>query len=178
MSGLNGRSEGPDHLPSWFDRPTSRDTTQPTLFPEDLHDALARLQISTDELDRWHQDGWLSFDSRFDQKLEPHHINELVIVRDAVRSGLPAAYQRKLLMMLPKPLNVDPNKLAFSFAHGWVVPAFTDEPQLEEYMEENLDRWLSGLVEDESTDRLVQIKEQIEALLALNSSQERGASEA
>jgi len=80
-------------LPSWFNHisPSTGISKQLSLFTESLYELLARLQISLDELARWHDKGWVSFDAS--KLLRLAIINdpkswELYFVRDIVRSGL------------------------------------------------------------------------------------------
>jgi hypothetical protein len=152
-------------LPKWFERPKSRRLVQASLFAEDIHDVLAQLKVSPDELTRWQGNGWISFDSQTSYRLEPDEIGTLVFVRDMVRSGLPDALLRALFDQLSAPVNVDPDLIAFSFTHGWVVPTYTRVPTVEQCIRENVDDWLENLAETRQTDRLLELKDSIDYLL-------------
>lgn len=155
-----------DHaLPAWFERPTSAGSIQRSFFPENIHDVLARLKVSPDELARWRQHGWISFDVQTAYQLESAQVGELTFVRDVARSGLPDAVLRMLFAQLPAPMTVDPNLIAFSFTHGWVLPAFTSEADLADYIEQNVDTWLEGLAEEGHSEQLARLKDLIERLL-------------
>lgn len=160
------RSDADADLPRWFRRPTLRSGYQPSLFPEVVRDVLARLKVSPDELTRWHQDEWISFDLESAPLLEPVHVGEIIFVRDVVRSGLPDAVLRALFEQLPHPLAVNPDRIAFSFTHGWVLPAFTSEPDPGDYVDSNVESWLDQLAEEGETARLIELQERIEQLLA------------
>jgi len=155
-----------DGLPPWFKRPESQSGLQASLFPEDVHDVLARLKISSDDLARWHQYGWVSFGTNTADHLEPAQIDELVFVRDVVRSGLSDALLKMLFEQLPKPLAADPDRIAFSFTYGWVLPTLTSEPDLDGYVEDNVDTWLEQLAEEGQIARLTELRDKIEELLA------------
>ena len=178
MNQYPSRVRKDDDLPAWFVRPKKRGGIQATLFPEDVHEVLARLKISPDDLARWDQNEWVSFDSNTTHLLGPEQIHEIIFVRDLVRSGLPDAFLKVLLEQLPKPLAVDPNQIAFSFTHGWVLPAFTREPDLWEHIEENVEAWLDQLAEDGQNDRLVELREKIGALIASTDDSDEEESEA
>lgn len=138
-------------LPPWFTRPLPVSDWQRNLFQTDLRTVLVRLQVSVDEIARWHAKEWLSFDGAdnlvIDEFRDPR-IWELTIVRDIVRSGLSDAQVEYLLDQLPKPLAFDPDSLAFSFRHGWVEVSLPADPDPEEVIEEHLDSWLDDLDED------------------------------
>ena len=165
MKESSSRLRQPDYLPDWFVRPTQRTCVQSTLFPEEVGDVLVRLKVSRDELDRWFAYGWVSFGPDVEHKLEPDEVDEIVFVRDLVRSGLPDAYQKALLCSLPKPLSAHPDKIAYSFTLGWVLPAFTRKPDLSEYMARNIDAWIEKLAEERDRDCLVDLKERIDKAL-------------
>lgn len=153
-------------LPSWFARPHPVRTWQASLFQIGLKDALARLNISEDDLSRWHAKGWISFDSSAQFKISEYddpRVFELTIVRDVVRSGLSDAHIESLLDILPKPFAFDPDRIAFSFQYGWVEairPEMTGD-----VIEKNLDSWLEDLAERGEIDRLQDIHDRITEFL-------------
>lgn len=154
-----------NRLPAWFERPTPQLGVQPTLFPEDIHDVLARLKVSPDELGRWHQLEWMSFDATSAERLEPAQFDELVFVRDVVRSGLSDAVLRILFEQLPRPLAADPDRITYSFTHGWVQPVLTSEPDPGELVDANVDAWFEQLAEEGQMGRLIELRARIEQLL-------------
>ena len=134
-------------LPLGLVRPRPINCQQGCLFRISLDDALVRLCVSPDECRRWHQRGWLSFDEKLTEKLDEFDdpkVFEIQIVRDIVRSGLADAQIECLLAKLPKPFAYNPERLAFSFTHGWVYvepPAEISDPS--EVIEEHLDEWMA-----------------------------------
>ena len=153
-----------DKLPAWFYRPKSEALWQRCLFTSRPDDVLIRLQISRDEVRRWLGKGWLSFDlepaTQFDDIGDPR-VSELTMVRDVVRSGLSDAQIDYLLGLLPKPCTVDPERIAFSFRHGWVVAIPPREPDPDEIIEDHLDSWLEACRKG----RLLELRDQISELL-------------
>ena len=91
------------------------------LSPDRLAEVLADLRVSMDEFLRWRQNGWISFGLEMRGKIEQYHVSELEIVRDTVRSGLSDSQLHVLLADLPRPLDVGPDRISYSFAYGWVV---------------------------------------------------------
>ncbi|MGI6418468.1 MAG: hypothetical protein ACOX1P_22700 [Thermoguttaceae bacterium] len=158
------REDNERRFPPWFEYPCPTRDRQRRLFGSDLHAVLVRLQISSDEVARWHAKGWLSFrdleDSPIDEFRDPR-VWELTIVRDIVRSGLADAQIECLLDNLPKPFAFDPDSLAFSFRHGWVEVVLRRFRDPDDVVEEHLDSWLDDCDED----RLRELKERIEELL-------------
>jgi len=152
----------PDNLPSWFVRPYTRIMDQSCLFRLKLSSAIARLGVSIDDLRRWHDRGWISFDGKIDEELDEFYdpkILEITFVRDIVRSGLTDAQIDVVFAKLPKPFAFDSNKLAYSFLHGW-VEVNTDPCKI---IAENLDSWLEDCSEDTLNDllsRIIDILEQ------------------
>ena len=136
------------------------------MFRISLADALVRLRVSPDDLQRWHQRGWLSFDEKLTGQLEEFDdpkVFEIQIVRDIVRSGLPDAQIESLLLKLPKPLAYNPERLAFSFTHGWVYvepPVPIPVPWV--VIEDHLDEWMANC--DRST--LEDLRERLENTLS------------
>jgi hypothetical protein len=74
---------------------------------------------------------------------------EIQIVRDVVRSGLSDVQIESLLAKLPKPFAFNPERLAFSFRHGWVyVEPPVEIPEPSEVIEEHLDEWMAQCDEE------------------------------
>ena len=149
------------NLPAGLSRPRSLHIVQSTLFPESVDSVLAQLRVSPNELNEWHAKGWVSFDAQTTEKLEPHHQGEVLFVRDVLRQGLPTAWIENLLGQLPRPMNFDPHRIAYSFTYGWVV---ADEAPVAD-MEDAFDEWLEAKANDEDIDELKAAHERISALL-------------
>jgi hypothetical protein len=151
-------------LPLWFRRPEPVTDRQPCLFKQGSEDIPPRAQVSADELRRWHSNGWLSFDfsatTKFDAFGDPR-IWEVLVVRDIVRSGLSDAQVEYLLQLLPKPYTFNPDRLAFSFCHGWVEAVPPEAPDIDAMIDDHLDSWLEGC----DNERLSELQSKISALL-------------
>ena len=153
-------------LPEWFAYPRPLMTWQSSLFKIKLEDALVRLKISKDDLDRWYNKDWISFEPSKDMEIdefEGPHIFELTFVRDIVRYGLADAQIDYLLGLLPTPFTFDPVKISFSFMYGWVETIPAKAP--EEVIVENLDSWLEDLAQSDDSERLRELGCRIEELL-------------
>jgi len=154
-----------DKLPAWFYRPKSEAGWQRCLFTSRPDDVLVKLKISRDEVRRWLDKGWLSFDlqpvTEFDEFGDPR-VSELTMVRDVVRSGLNDAQIDHLLGLLPKPCVVDPERIAFSFRYGWVVAIPPCEPDPDEIVGEHIDSWLTAC----GKERLLELRSRIGELLS------------
>ena len=141
-----------DNLPLGMERPQPITSHQGCLFRISLADALVRLCVSPDDLRRWHERGWLSFDGSMNEELDEFddpRVFEIQVVRDIVRSGLTDAQIESLLSQLPKPFAFNPDRLAFSFRHGWVhVAPPLEIPEPSEVIEEHLDEWMAQCDEE------------------------------
>ena len=153
-------------LPSWFVRPGTVEYRQATLFPPPLPEVLAELCVSADDLVRWHERGWVSFGKDRIEPLEPWDADEIRFVRDVVRSGLDDAYLNRLFAGLPRPMNFDPDAVAYSFSYGWVAVRPFPEPDPSEIVDEHVEDWLCELAEQEEYDRLRGLRDRIHELLA------------
>ena len=148
-------------LPSWFERPRSAQPCQCSLFAEPLVDVLVALRVSPDDLARWHKFGWVSFGPDRTEHMEESDVDEVRFVRDVARSGLSDAFIDRLFGELSRPMNFDPDAVAFSFAHGWVRVAPVPEPEAAEVV----DLWLEELAEAGDKDRLQALRDRIDELL-------------
>ena len=147
-------------LPPWFSAASPSENHQESLFKVPLEFVLARAKVSSDELNRWHSKGWVSFAS-VNMELNDHDdpkIRELLFVRDVVRSGLTDAQITQLFARCPKPYSFDPDRTAFSFRYGLVQvspPLEPDEP--EAVIEAHLGDW----IEQCDIERLASLRDQI-----------------
>ena len=138
---------------------------QKTLFPtRSIVEFEAETAVSTDEMSRWYDKEWLSFDpSALNEFDEPQWV-EVEFVKGLVRSGLSDEWIGKLLSKLEKPYCYDPKNTFYSFAdQSWkTVPRI---PEPEEVIEESLDSYLQGLADAEEQKRLLEIRETLDDLL-------------
>jgi hypothetical protein len=147
---INSTMKTPDSfsrdMPPGLTRPSPITDHQTGLFRITLADVIARLGVSHDDLRRWHDSGWLSFNENLNEELDEFgdpRILEIQIVRDIVRSGLSDAQIEVLLLNLPKPFAFNPDRIAYSFRHGWIqVEPPVEIPEPSEVIEEHIDDWI------------------------------------
>lgn len=156
---------GTEGLPHWFTKPGPASDEQRTLFPEEPSVVLATLDVSEDELARWHARHWVSFGPERTERLEPWDVHEIQFVRDVVRSGLSDADIARLFGELPRPMNFDPTAVAYSFTLGWVAAKTERTPEPSEVVDEHLDAWLEELAEAGDKARLLELRDRIGELL-------------
>jgi hypothetical protein len=146
------KKQGERPLPSWFRAPEPQQRSQRSLFTRQTSEVLFELQVSADECARWHSKGWLSWELNKHKEVDLYddpRIWEVIVVRDVVRSGLSDVQIDALLELLPRPYWLHPDRLAFSFRHGWVEPRHLAECDPDEVIDEHLGTWLDALDEDE-----------------------------
>jgi hypothetical protein len=131
-----------------------------------LAEVLAELRVSADELQRWHDSGWLSFGPDRTDPLEDWDSNAIHFVRDVVRSGLSDALIAAHFEQLPRPMSFDPDSIAFSFSLGWVVAHIEPEPDPSDVVDEHIADWLTERAEGGERKRLEEIRDRILGLLA------------
>ena len=138
---------------------------QGRLFAQSTDEAFAQLQVSKDDVQRWQQQDWISFDVNEMVELDEADCWEIEFVRDIIRSGLSDAQIEEFLSKLEKPYRFDPSKIAFNFSIGWRTLRNYDNF---EFIDENVSDWITKLGEDQDIARLreiaAQITEQIEEL--------------
>ena len=157
-----GSQSDNSELPPWFKRPRSREVNQRSLFPACLTEILVDMDVSSDDLRRWHEKKWISFDPELMVKLETEQEREIRFVRNVVRSGLTDVQIEQLLERLPAPFAFDPSTIAYSFSFGWVTAVWKDPASV---VEEHLDDWLDGLVSDGNLDKLKEVRAWITSLI-------------
>lgn len=151
-------------LPACFGIPQAARYRQQSLFKRRFVDVLAELEVSMDDLVRWHGEGWLSTNGRSTTEVDDFDdplVWEITVIRDVVRAGLGDAHVRHLIARLPKPAAIDPSRLAYSFRHGWVAGLLPVVPDPDEVVEEHLDAWL----DDQGLDRLLALQARIAELV-------------
>lgn len=154
---MNRHFSADNSLPPWIVQSNGYGRPEPDLFPEDLHTALAGIQVSLDEARRWHERGWFPF--ALDDQLHPLAVNHLRFVRDVVRSGLEDAQVAHLMGRLPKGILTGPERTTYSFSYGWVEATQQEAETLD------LDEAIDQLAENEDWDRLRELRDQIDCCL-------------
>ena len=156
---MNPKPNQPE-LPPWFKPAWPSDNVQECLFKMSLESVLAEAKISSDELNHWHFQRWISF-AFVPMELNDHDdlkILELLFVRDVVRSGLTDAQITQLFDHCPKPHSFDPNLTAFSFRYGLVQAIPSVKPdESDTVIETHLDEW----IEECDKERLTALHDQI-----------------
>lgn len=150
-------------LPRGLNRPIGGKCRQLLFFDAAIGSVAATLRVSLDDMKRWHELRWLSFNPATEALIDHEQIEEIRFLRNVVRSGLPDAYLSALLKSLPKPVFQGYNYLAYSFKYGWVVaePVYlvdVDEAGLEAAVEE--------LFENEDMDALVELRQMVDSAIA------------
>ena len=135
---------------------------QSHLFGERVEDVLASTHVSRDDLRRWLERGWISFDVDELDEVQMPLVWEIEFVRNVARSGLSDAQINEFLFNLEKPYRFNPEFVAFHFSFGWVCPQRHDP---DDVVEEHLDEWLDSLADSEEFDRLEKLQDQIARLL-------------
>jgi len=128
--------------------------------------------VSADELHRWHERGWLSFDPFKIERIDWGEEIEVRFVSDLARTSLSDAWIGKLLTSLPKPYCYSPDATFFSFsAKQWVtLPNKLDQAELTE-------ECLAELAQNDDWDTLEWIRDRADELLEEKPDDESGASE-
>lgn len=168
----NARS--PNELPDCWGRPLP--DMQSRLFGRPIEDVLRTLQVSRDDVRRWRQAGWVSFDIDDHLEIDEPLISEIEFAATIARSGLSVVQINRLLEGLPRPFRFQLRKVAYHFAYGWVVPV-QEAPF--EVVERNIDDWLRDLFENKDDTRLLELSETIaEHRAVLEENQNNEAEEA
>lgn len=138
---------------------------QRTLFPfKSIGDFETETGVVSEEMTRWHNNGWLSFDPSITTEFDEPHWVEVEFVKGIIRAGLSDEWINALLSKLRMPYCYDSKRTFYSFTdQSWkTVPRI---PEPEEVIEESLDSYLQDLADAEEWERLWEIKEAIDALL-------------
>ena len=143
-------------LPKCWQRP-SKDC-QPTFFSEPVEEMLAELRVSRDDLRRWKQQGWLSFDVDAADRIDLPQEKEIRFLRHLVLAGLGICQIERLLTGLPMPYCYDLDSTAYHYAHGWVTPA-TEKPF--DVVDAQVEEWLSHLADNGDVGRLKELADEI-----------------
>jgi len=138
---------------------------QKTLFPTKSIAAFEmETAVSADEMKRWHDKEWLSFDPSALGEFDEAQWIEVEFVKGLVRSGLSDEWIGKLLSKLERPYCYAPKNTFYSFAvQSWKTMPGIPEP--EEVIEESLDSYLQDLADSEDRERLLEIRGTIDDLL-------------
>ena len=90
----------------------------PSLFPMTIDTLEVESRISYDEMVRWFDEGWLSFDPRVVQTFEEPHLGELRFLGSLLRAGLGTPWVRHILCNLTRPYRYHPDRMLYSFARN------------------------------------------------------------
>ena len=132
-----------------------------TLFPfKNLEAFEIETGVSRDEMSRWAEKGWLSFEPASVEEYDEPQWGEIEFVKPIVRSGLSDEWIDTLLSKLEVPYCYNSKRTFYSFAdQSWKTVPITPEP------EETVDEHLQGLASAENWRTLSELKETIDSLL-------------
>lgn len=117
------------------------------LFSRPRDKLLAIARVSLDELGRWREKGWISFDATNLDKLAEPLVNEIVFIRNLARSGLTDEQIGQMLAELEPPYRIDPSRTAYSFAYGSVQPSpVLDDLEIDDFIRAHLRNWIDRRV--------------------------------
>ena len=137
---------------------------QLSLFPSSRDEVLVKVKVSLDDMARWRERGWISYDVAALDTLEDHEIAEMMFVRDVARSGLSDAYVTALLSELAKPYAYPPFTTAYSFSYGWVQVSF---PDMDEMMINYFDSWIEERSGRHELERLEDVQSRVMTAIGL-----------
>jgi hypothetical protein len=133
---------------------------QSTFFKQTPDVFAAETSVSLDEMKRWYEAGWLSFDPAVVNEYDERESVEVQFVKAVVRFGLSDAMIHKILSTLNKPYCYNTNETFYSFERdSWITLPPAPDPM--ETIEENIE----SLIENENLEVLELIKERIDAAL-------------
>ena len=148
------------------------------LFSRRRDRLLAIAMVSLDELGRWREKGWISFDATNLEELAEPLVNETIFIRNLARSGLSDEQIGQMLAELEPPYRIDPSRTAYSFAYGWVQPPpVLDGIEIAEFVESHLRRWIDDKVKNAEVE-LLQKLEMTFSIAALRAEGKRNEREA
>ena len=136
--------------------------TETTMFKSPVDTVLAECHVSRDDLRRWRESKWISFDVDSEIELDEPEYCEICFVRNLARSGLADAQIAELLDKLPKPYRYDPCRVAYHFGFGWVQPIKIVEKDPFDVVADTLVDWFDHLAADCEIDSLKAIRDQID----------------
>jgi hypothetical protein len=151
-----------NEIPQWWSSPVQLSIEQRDLFTEQVGKVLVRERIGTDELDRWHDKGWISFSHTKEEQAQWQHVAEIRFVKQIARSGLSDVQIDEMLRDLPRPLRYRSEAIAYSYEYGWVEP---DLRSADEIVTDNIDAWLVSKAEAEDWTCLGELAERIGELV-------------
>lgn len=141
-----------------------QDPNQATLFPVPPEKLEVDLQVSVDELHRWHQQGWLSFTPGERSHVDWAEETEIRFVRALARSGLSDEWVSSLLQRLTPPYCYGTDKTFYSFdSESWI--GLPDKPAPVDLSTEDVSEYLDYLADEDEWAALRKIRDSINDLL-------------
>ncbi len=139
----------PDH---WCRQSRGTKGYQTTLFARPAVQVLMEYGISPDDVAEWHRRDWVLVNPEevLSDTSDNPGMDELLFVRDIVRSGLPIAAIERLLAHATRYACPNPRYAFFSFRHGW---AEAPPPPVHTLEVEEIAEWISE-AEREDLERL------------------------
>ena len=131
---------------------------QPTLFPMPLERFETESQVSADEMRRWHQAGWLSFDPANMTQVDWGEDTEVRFIRALARSGMNDEWITIVLAPLSRPFCYEPATTFFSFAtRSWISLPTKPDSSIEDK--------ITALADAEDWESLRDIRDMIDGYL-------------
>lgn len=113
--------------------------------------------MSQDDIISWVEHGWLSAELVAKESLQEPECWEIEFIRDIARSGLSDSQIGMVLAKLPSPFRFNPRTIAYNFGLGWVTPP--DPSDVFEVVDDNVESWIDGLLDNEDDIRLIRIRD-------------------
>jgi hypothetical protein len=134
---------------------------QLSLFSYTQNEFTAMIQVSTDDMNSWRRNGWLSFDPSVTTKYSQKEGVEVLFIKGLAHSGLSDAMINRVLSAgLQCPYCYDPSTTFFSFVQNrWITlpPEHDPADVTTEYIDE--------LAADEDWEALRQLRNRVTAIL-------------
>lgn len=136
---------------------------QPSLFKQSSDDFVTDMRVSIDEMKRWQENEWLSFDPVMLREFDEKERIEVLFIKSVVRFGLSDSMVNRILSGLDKPYCYDPKETFFSFEREmWIT--LPPEPDPIDTVSEGVE----SLIESEEWEELTSLKDRISECLENN----------
>lgn len=137
-------------------------TLQREFWSRARNELLAVARVSLDELGRWREKAWISFDAGQYEVLDTGQFQEIVFISNLARSGLSDEQIDQLLGELERPYRYDPVRTAYSFGLGWVqMPPMPEEDEVDTFFREYMPKWIRDKALDDEIDLLRELVRKI-----------------
>ena len=133
---------------------------QLTFFKQSPDEFLVERGVSIDEMNRWHENGWLSFDPATIQEYDEKESIEVLFIKAVVRFGISDAMVNRLFSRLDKPYCYDPKITFFSFEQdSWITLPPKSDPK------DTVSEGIEALIENEEWEELRSLMDRISEVI-------------